>query len=368
MRIALLPPRPPGRTLPGGVLLLALALGGCASRPGHYYQDDGPPDHVPAALASVADAVPRLEPLNPRANHPYTALGHGYTPDTGDAPFEQHGIASWYGRQYHGNRTASGEPYDMFAMTAAHPTLPIPSYARVTSARDGRSVVVRINDRGPFLQDRIIDLSYAAATRLGLVGSGSGEVTVRKITAADIAAGNFGAGAAAPSVAAPAPAAPRFPAPGSAPFIATAAPLSAAPAMAAAVPLATTTPMALGATTLTLPGAGAAPASVTPAQGAAPAPAQDPEPFTAVAAAPWSVQFGAFAQEQNAQALRDTLTELLAGPKGDALPTAQRHPRIAFDGRLHRVLLGGFADRAAAQAAAVNLKERLSREAVLYKR
>jgi len=177
-----------------GLLVAAcLCLGACATRPGHFYQDDGPPDHVPAGLAETPDAVPRVEPLNPRANRPYSALGRSYTPDTGDAPFEQRGMASWYGRQYHGNPTASGEPYDMFAMSAAHPTLAIPSYARVTRVSDGRSVIVRINDRGPFLQDRVIDLSYAAAARLGIVGPGSGEVVVQKITARDIAAGTYGA-------------------------------------------------------------------------------------------------------------------------------------------------------------------------------
>jgi rare lipoprotein A len=181
------------------LLLACLTLGACASRPGHYYQDDGPPEHPPAGLAQMPDAVPRIEPLNLRANRPYTALGRSYTPDTSDAPFEQRGMASWYGRQYQGNPTASGEPYDMYAMTAAHPTLPIPSYARVTRASDGRSVIVRINDRGPFLQDRVIDLSYAAATRLGIVGPGSGEVRVRKITARDIAAGNVGSAAAPPA-------------------------------------------------------------------------------------------------------------------------------------------------------------------------
>jgi rare lipoprotein A len=100
---------------------------------------------------------------------------------TSRAPYRAVGIASWYGRRYHGQKTASGEIYDMFAMTAAHPILPIPSYARVTAARSGRSVVVRINDRGPFVNDRLIDLSYVAAHRLGLIETGTGEVQVEVI-------------------------------------------------------------------------------------------------------------------------------------------------------------------------------------------
>src|SRR5258708_6263821 len=165
------------------IAAVALLLSDCAStpkRPG-FYQEDGPPERVPAGLLATPDAVPRVEPMNPFANRPYVALGRTYVPDTSDAPFRQRGLASWYGRQFQGNRTASGEHYDMFAMTAAHPTLPIPSYARVTRLNDGRSVIVRINDRGPFVRDRIIDLSYAAAARLGLAGPGSGEVEVERI-------------------------------------------------------------------------------------------------------------------------------------------------------------------------------------------
>lgn len=101
------------------------------------------------------------------------------------APYRERGVATWYGRRYHGQRTSSGEVYDMYAMTAAHPTLPIPSYARVTHLASGRSVVVRVNDRGPFLHGRLIDLSYVAADRLGYVGAGSAEVEVELITRFD---------------------------------------------------------------------------------------------------------------------------------------------------------------------------------------
>jgi rare lipoprotein A len=185
-------------------VLCAVLLAACGSAPkrGGYYQNDGPPESVPAERSDPADAEPRVEPLLPRANRPYTALGPRYTPRTADVPFRQKGLASWYGRQFHGNRTASGEIYDMHAMTAAHPTLPIPSYARVTSTRSGRSVVVRVNDRGPFKDDRVIDLSYAAAARLGIVASGTGEVEVERLTFEQIASGGWRRGAAPTTAAA----------------------------------------------------------------------------------------------------------------------------------------------------------------------
>jgi rare lipoprotein A len=146
-----------------------------------YYKDDGPGDSPPANLDAIPDATPRLEPLNRFANRPYTVLGKDYVPATALRPYKERGIASWYGRKFHGQKTSNGETYDMFAMTAAHPTLPLPSYARVTNVATGRSVVVRVNDRGPFLHDRIIDLSYAAANRIGVAAKGSGEVIVEAI-------------------------------------------------------------------------------------------------------------------------------------------------------------------------------------------
>src|SRR5512137_2979192 len=137
-----------------------------AAKPGasaKYYKDDGPGANAPANLDSIPDAVPRAEPLHRFANRPYTVFGREYVPATTLRPYRERGIASWYGRKFHGEKTSTGEVYDMYAMTAAHPTLPIPSYARVTNPANGRSVVVRVNDRGPFLHDRVIDLSYAAA-------------------------------------------------------------------------------------------------------------------------------------------------------------------------------------------------------------
>lgn len=152
---------------------------------GGYYLDDGPGDNPPPNLAAIPDAEPKPEPLHKYANNPYSALGQEYVPDTRFKPYKAKGLASWYGRRFHGKRTSSGEPYDMYGMTAAHPTLPIPSYVRVTNLRNNKSVVVRINDRGPFHSARLIDLSYTAAYKLGIVQTGSGMVEVESINPLD---------------------------------------------------------------------------------------------------------------------------------------------------------------------------------------
>jgi rare lipoprotein A len=180
---------------------LAAALTGCgtqpsapekpstaSTKPGGYYLDDGPEANPPGNLDAVPDAVPRDEPLHRFANRTYVVLGNSYTPTTERGTYLKEGVASWYGRRFHGRKTASGELYDMYAMTAAHPTLPIPSYARVTALDSGRSVVVRINDRGPFHSKRIVDLSYTAAHKLGLLGHGSGRVRVESLDPAGSAA------------------------------------------------------------------------------------------------------------------------------------------------------------------------------------
>jgi rare lipoprotein A len=146
-----------------------------------YYKDDGPGEAPPANLDQIPDAVPRLETPPRFANRPYTVLGRDYVPATVLRPYKERGVASWYGRKFHGQKTSNGETYDMYAMTAAHPTLPLPCYVRVTNVSTGKSVVVRVNDRGPFLHGRIIDLSYAAAHRIGIAARGSGEVEVEAI-------------------------------------------------------------------------------------------------------------------------------------------------------------------------------------------
>ena len=137
----------------------------------------------------MSDATPRIETIRPGGpNKPYEVFGVRYTPLAGDAPLQEQGLASWYGTKFHGRPTASGEPYDMFTMTAAHKTMPLPSYARVRNPANGREIIVRVNDRGPFHAGRVIDLSYTAALKLGVL-NGVAPVEVERLTHADIRAG-----------------------------------------------------------------------------------------------------------------------------------------------------------------------------------
>ncbi len=150
-------------------------------RGGGFYKDDGPGDEIPDGLDDIPDAEPKWEPIHRPATKPYVVLGKEYVPNTSVRPYKARGIASWYGKKFHGQKTSIGEPYDMFSMTAAHTTLAIPSYVRVSNVQSGKSVVVRVTDRGPFHADRVIDLSYTAAYKLGLINGGSGQVEVEAI-------------------------------------------------------------------------------------------------------------------------------------------------------------------------------------------
>ena len=165
----------------------APALPVAGSGRGGYYQDDGPGDQPPEGLQAMPDAEPKVEPYSTRGNKPYVVFGKRYTPITDDRPFKQRGVGSWYGKKFHGQKTSSGEPYDMYKMTAAHPTLPLPSYARVTNLSNGTQVIVRVNDRGPFHSSRIIDLSYTAALKLGYLGKGSSMLEVERLLPDEIA-------------------------------------------------------------------------------------------------------------------------------------------------------------------------------------
>jgi rare lipoprotein A len=197
------------------VLAAAVLLGGCANRPPGGR--DGPDAHPPPGLEQVPDAEPRVEPLRVGGpNKPYEAYGQSYVPMTADLPLFETGLASWYGRKYHGKPTASGETYDMYAMTAAHRTMPIPSYARVRNPANGREVIVRINDRGPFSSGRVIDLSYTAALKLGVL-AGVAPVEVQRITHREIRAGLWSAAPARPTLP-PDDAAPGDPVPAGAGF------------------------------------------------------------------------------------------------------------------------------------------------------
>ena len=293
-------------------LLVAVCLAGCAtqhtrlpnasalpsSRPGAYYQDDGPGLDPPANLEQIPDATPRLEPLHRFANRPYSVLGRDYVPATELRPYRERGIASWYGRKYHAQRTSIGDVYDMYAMTAAHPTLPLPSYARVTNLANGRSVIVRVNDRGPFLHGRIIDLSYTAAARLGYVNEGSARVEVEAILAESMG------------------------------IMASRAP---------AIPIAT--PTALTAM---------APAAQSSRAPALPMRAEGNDVF---------VQLGAFSNLDNAENFLTVVEFQLSGASGTGSEIVQA-PRIRARDNQFRVELGPFASRSEAQRAAAEFESR----------
>lgn len=178
-------------------LCLALGLFGCASKPSAPASDetssqqrDGPPRGEPPNLADLPVVVPQVEPIRQGGpNKPYVVLGQSYEPMQGDVEWAEKGGASWYGRKFHGRRTASGEIYSMFGLTAAHKTLPIPSYVRVRNVRNGKEVIVRVNDRGPFHPRRVIDLSYAAAVKLDIAAAGVGQVELARLTFEDIRSG-----------------------------------------------------------------------------------------------------------------------------------------------------------------------------------
>ncbi|MBK8322228.1 MAG: septal ring lytic transglycosylase RlpA family protein [Betaproteobacteria bacterium] len=280
-----------------------------------YYSDDGPPDSVPADIALIPDAVPTAEPYHRYANRPYTVFGRSYAPVVNDEPMRERGLASWYGRKFHGQKTSSGEVYDMFAMTAAHKTLPIPSFARVTNLKSGASVVVRVNDRGPFHEGRVIDLSYAAAAKLGIAGPGSGPVEVERVFARD--AGTIVAAGPRPPAAAPRPASP----PASPP----APPATAAASASVTTPLRTEPPV--------------------------PRPAEIETPLVAPASGGFILQLGAFSSVDNAESFRAHVSRELSW----ILEPIQ----VASAGGLHRVRLGPYKTREEAQAIADKIRASL---------
>src|SRR3989304_9595070 len=163
-------------------LLMLLSACGALTRSGGYYEDDGPAASPPADVANIPDAVPKADPRSTSGNNPYSVYGTTYTPLSETSGYRERGIASWHGKKFHGRRTSSGEAYDMYAMTAAHKTLPLPSYVHVRNLQNNRAVVVRVNDRGPFPHNRLSDLSYAAAARLGILGTGTGVVEVEAVS------------------------------------------------------------------------------------------------------------------------------------------------------------------------------------------
>ena len=194
------------QTAGGGLclaLLTALVVAGCAGQVGREPVDpwdpeqDAPPAVEPAGLAELPDPEVRWEPLSRSGNRsPYEVFGETYHLLPTAEGYSATGVASWYGRKFHGRYTASGEPYDMFELTAAHRELPLPAYVRVTNLGNQRSTIVKVNDRGPFHEDRIIDLSYAAAVKLGFANDGVASVRIEVITPEERALPSLGIGAA----------------------------------------------------------------------------------------------------------------------------------------------------------------------------
>jgi rare lipoprotein A len=305
---------------------VVLALSACASAPipweqrqpgaqpprsGGYYKDDGPGERPLANLDQIADAQPKVEPLHRYANRPYQVFGKEYVPLASVQAYRQRGMASWYGKKFHGQRTASGETYDMYAMTAAHPTLPIPSYARVTRVATGRSVIVRINDRGPFHQGRMIDLSYAAALKLGFAHLGSAEVELESIEPGQAVTPIEQAAATAPPAAATTP-----------------------PAATTTPPAATTTP----------------PAATTTEQALA-----APEQAKAV-----YLQVGAFSSRDNAESLRSRLEDEFSWLKDTV--------QVLAIGNLWRLHVGPYRTQDDARSVAERIESQLSIKPLLVVR
>ena len=269
---------------------------------GNFYLDDGPQETLPEWLDYVPEPTPKPENLHRFANNPYTVLGQSFTPLKAPGNLNQQGMASWYGRKFNGQKTSTGEIYDMFTMTAASPILPIPSYARVTNIKNGRSVVVRVNDRGPFKRGRVMDLSFLAACRLGYAMNGSAEVVVESL------------------------------APGQLP-----PPVNLAQANANASP-----PPANAAVT-TLPENANGTVNATAPVAAVPDNKPERVPVS-VASGGVYLQLGAFGSLTNAENFRDHVAR--------DLDSESAKVSIQSSGPLHRVKLGPFVDRKAALAAA----------------
>ena len=275
---------------------------------GGFYQDDGPGENppTPAFLDAIPDADPKIEPLNRFANKPYSVLGRDYVPLTRPAHYRAVGMGSWYGRKFHGQKTSSGESYDMYGMTAAHATLPIPSYARVTNPANGKSVVVRVNDRGPFHSGRLIDLSYAAAWKLGFADNGSALLEVDSVLPGE-----------------------------------TTPPAGRAAAAATADPIATLARL-----------------------GGPPQPAERPAPLPEVKDRRGVfLQLGAFGNPDNAENLKSKLGRELAG-----LPNAAGlSEKLVVHGRsgVYRVQLGPWRDHLEASRIAEHLREAFDLESVV---
>jgi rare lipoprotein A len=284
------------------------ALPAAGSGRGGYYLDDGPGDNIPDGLENLPDPMPQIEPYAKRGNNPYTVFGVRYVPLLDDKPYKQRGYGSWYGKKFHGQKTSSGELYDMYKMTAASPVLPIPSYARVTNLSNGKQVIVRVNDRGPFRSSRIIDLSYTAALKLGYIGHGSAQLEVERLLPADIAQIQAAAKNGTPVASA------------------------RVETVSATMPVETSVPTVAVAALDPLP----AQTVTTPSTAAMPA-------------AGFYLQFGAYAQMSNAEEARTRLAQTMGG----ALPQLTVEP----SSNLYRIYSGPFASREEASSAALQVQQ-----------
>jgi len=318
-------------------------LAGCASGPRGGAGRDGADANPPSGLGQVPDAEPRVEPIRGTGgtSKPYTVLGRSYVPITDDRPFREAGLASWYGRKFHAQSTASGEPYDMYAMTAAHKTLPLPSYARVRNPANGREAIVRVNDRGPFHDDRVIDLSYTAALKLDLL-RGVAPVEIERLTNEDIRTGAWRRGDAPVLAQQAAPAA-------------TAATVAAADGVA--VPAALTAPV-VATSRYDAMEVAALPPMTLPAA----APVQQAAPATRPAAAGpgYWVQLGAFSQREGAQRFQQQVAR--------EMPPLAGTLNVFSENGTHRLQSGPYASRDTARDAAEQLRNGLQLAPVIVER
>lgn len=311
---------------------MAALLAGCASGP--RGGRDGPEAQPPPGLERVPDAEPRIEPIRSGGpNKPYSLAGRSYVPIQDDRPFSETGLASWYGRKFHGQSTASGERYDMYAMTAAHPTLPLPSYARVRNPANGREVIVRVNDRGPFHDGRVIDLSYTAALKLDLL-RGVAPVEVTRITQQDIRTGAWRRVNEGTALALAAPSGPMV-----------------------AVPLAAVQPVVQPAPAPAEPQPVAQDAEPLRAQ---PLPPLKPAPAPQAAGSGFWVQLGAFGRPEGARRLQQQAAREL-----QALAPLLT---VRDEAGLHRLQAGPFGSREAAARAAAQIRAGLQITPVIIER
>jgi len=332
----------------GAALVL---LAGCASGP--RGGRDGAEAHPPANLAQVPDAEPRIEPIRSGGgtSKPYVVLGRSYLPITDDRPFRETGLASWYGTKFHAQSTASGEPYDMYAMTAAHKTLPLPSYVRVRNPANGREVIVRVNDRGPFHDDRIIDLSYTAALKLDLL-RGVAPVEIERITNEDIRTGAWRRGGDGT------PATMLAQAQQPAPPLQAAQPLQSAQAVQSLQPMPAATAAADGTSVpaaMTMPVVASPRAEVTEIAAlpplSAPPPEGAPSSAAAGAGAGYWVQLGAFSQREGALRFEQQVAR--------QMPALANSLNVFTEGGTNRVQVGPFASRELARSTADQVRNGL---------